>query len=159
RISTLGFLPYKDLWTLYGPRQSLLVPFAKLIFGRSLLGHRMINIVMLEAVVLLVYLLCRRLVPPWSAAVFASAVGLITIPLSYVMTFLFLVPGLYLAFFPHELNPPGDFGRRREIAGMVLIGFAFLGRIDYGLLALWAVAVFIFFSRRSGATPAHVVMI
>lgn len=158
RFSTFGYLPYRDLWTLYGPAQSLLGPILNLIIGRSLLGHRIINIIMLEAVVILTYLLCSKFIARSSAAVFATVIGLLTLPLSYLTALLFLLPGMYLAFFPHEGASTRNRSCQREIAGMVLIGCSLLGRLECGLLALWAVLVFICFSWKDN-TRSRIAMV
>lgn len=144
RFAGFGFLPYKDLWTLYGPGESLLGPIISLISGRSLLAHRIVNILMLEGLVFLIYLLCSKFVSRWNASVFASIAGLIAAPIPYVMGLLFLFGGMYLAFILHESNAPDRLGSRRQMTGMVLIGCAFLGRIDFALLALWGVLVVMF---------------
>ena len=132
-----GFLPYRDLWTFYGPGTSVLGVFLELFAGRTLLVHRISSLVILMVLVLGIYVLVKPFVGMWPASVIASTVALMAPPRSYAFAFAFIVWGIYLALLAEN---QGSIRVGRLASGLALIGLAFLGRPEFIVIAPVGVA-------------------
>ncbi|MGQ0679048.1 MAG: hypothetical protein ACT4OM_05225 [Actinomycetota bacterium] len=128
RFSGFHRLPYRDLWTLYGPGSSLFGPLVSLAFGHSILALRLLQVVFLLAMVAGAYELTRALAGWPLAAVVASAIGTVARPpIHFTLAFAFVLWGL--ALIHRDLNRPT--GGRRLWVGFVLLGFSLLGRYEF----------------------------
>jgi hypothetical protein len=148
-----GRLPYRDLFTLYGPGNSLLGPIFSFVAGRQLLVHRLLNLLLLLVLVVGIYRLSRRYVSPWIAAVVASATGLIGVPYHYAMTFACLAWGFHLIA-GHEGEPD-----RRLVSGALLIGLAFMGRHEFAMVSVLILALYWLMQRTRSPSSARTVLL
>jgi hypothetical protein len=133
RFTSLSTLPYRDLWTLYGPGPPLLGSISTHLFGRGVLVVQIVHIMIQVALVLGVYFLVRRFVHTWVAV-------LLTVPIAsfayspnhfhFSMSLSLLVWGMWLL---SSMAKSGQ-SKRVAVAGL-LIGLSFLGRYEYVLFA------------------------
>lgn len=133
RFTDFSTLPYRDLWTLYGPGPPLLGSLSTHAFGRGVLGVQLVHLGIQVALVLGVYFLLRRLGLRWLAV-------LLTVPLAafayspshfhFSLSLSLIVWALWL------LASTSSSGQtRRATVGALLIGLSFLGRYEFVLVA------------------------
>src|SRR5689334_6401103 len=76
-----GQVPYKDFWWFYPPGQPYLLAALWKLFGPSLLTWRIVRVLSNAAVVVLAYLLSRRIASRWlSLAAAAITAGTMAFP-------------------------------------------------------------------------------
>jgi hypothetical protein len=130
-----GALPYRDFWWLYGPASPVLAAVATAVTGPSILFLRLLGIVALGVQAAVGYALIRSTAPHVVAAVVSiGATAATTFILGVELTAWTLAVTLALA---------GLLARQQghdRLSG-VLIGLAFLGRLDIGVYALAAAIV------------------
>ena len=144
RFTSLEYLPYRDLWTLYGPGPPLFGGAIMDVFGPGLLPIRLGYLALHAALALAVYLVARRFAG-WALAI------LLSIPIAtfayipnhfhFAMSITLILAALVLLLRGAERAPPTTV----EIAiPALLVGSAFLGRWELapvgailGLLIWW----------------------
>lgn len=128
-----GLLPYRDYWLLYGPLAGWILAVPTAIFGPTVELTRLAGLGVLAGQAVVVYHLCRRwtdrfpsillaVAASWIVAVFVG-LEMTSWPLAMTIALLGLVLRLE--------------SRRPILAGM-LLGLAFLSRLDVGAYALLA---------------------
>lgn len=139
RFTNLSTLPYRDLWTLYGPGPPLFGKMALSLGGPDVLLIQIEQVAVHTLMVVGLYLLLLRFVPWWVAAVLAAVPAtLAPVHTHYAHSLVFVVWGLW---FVHR----AELGRseRRLALGAALIGSSFLGRYEFAgvgvgvILLLW----------------------
>lgn len=134
-----GELPYRDFWSFYAPGQFYLVAGVFRLLGVTVLAERLLGIAELAALLLLLFLLCRRVAGEafaWSGWLLALtwklgpplALGVTTALLLGMASLLCLL--LFLERRGRWLIPAG-----------LLTGLALLFRQDFGLYFLFAEAL------------------
>lgn len=127
RFLDLAHLPYRDLWTLYGPGPPILSSVVMDMFGQGL-GPQRISLVLVHLlVVAAAYLVARRFVAAWIAGVLVALFAALIVPFHFEQSIGFLLWGVWFvlrAADDHELAP-----RRLAIAA-VLFGLSFWGRFE-----------------------------
>lgn len=141
RFTGFEYLPYRDLWTLYGPGPSLFAAVLDTLAGPGLMTARLGLIGIQGALVTGIYALSARFVSRWVAAGLAAVVatfGYLHNHYHFGMALAFVAWGLWFV----------DRGRiernsRRITIGLGLIGACFLGRYELapiaalGVITLW----------------------
>lgn len=126
-----GETPYSDFWWFYPPGQPYLLALFDWLFGPSLLWWRVVRVLANAAVVVLVYVLARRVASPrlalLAAAVAAGAMAFPSGPHPFPIA-LALCLGAFVAI------------ERPALAG-ALVGLASLWRIEFAAYAGLAVLV------------------
>jgi hypothetical protein len=137
RFTSLSRLPYRDLWTLYGPGTSLIGPIVDAFFGRQLIAQRLADFAISLVLVAGVYQLARRFINWPIAAAFASAVGAVAVPPHhFARAIAAVVWGLWFIRRYEEEDKPSSLW-----IGCLLLGMSFLGRYEFSLLAVGLVIV------------------
>ncbi len=141
RFSGLTQVPYRDLWTLYGPGPPYYGAAIMGVFGRGLLPLRLGYLVLHAVLVLGVYVVASRFVRRWVAA-------LLTIPIA---TFAYSPAHFHFAgsialilwgmwFILRAAEDPSRSTRRVTI-GALLIGLSFWGRYEFVVITVVLVVV------------------
>jgi hypothetical protein len=133
-----GQFPYRDFWFLYGPGAGLLVAFPTWVFGPSMLLLRLLGLFVFFAQAAIGYWILRRSVAHFPAALVAvSAVapaalllGLEPSAWGVSTTLVFLALAIRIS------------DSRRVLLSGVVLGFAFVTRLDVGAYGLIALLVF-----------------
>ena len=132
-----GLIPYRDYWLLYGPLSGFVLAIPTVLLGPSIELTRSVGFAVLCCEAAAAYLVARR----WAAAIPAVAIGIaavvmmpaiMTIDLSgWPMAMTIALLAIYL-----------QIGTRRSgIVVGLLVGLAFLCRLDLGAYALLAVLI------------------
>ena len=130
-----GELPYRDFWWLYGPASGVLVAIPTAILGPSLLLPRVLGLIVLMSQAGLGYALLRTKVAHVPAAIIAIAA---VTPEAFLMHVDVSAWSVSLALALAAIFVRTGTSRRPIWSG-VLIGAAFLARLDVGAYALLAV--------------------
>jgi hypothetical protein len=132
RFTDLSRLPYRDLWTLYGPGPPLLGSITTHLFGRGVLGVQLAHVGIQVALLLGVYFLLRRLGHRWLAVVLAvplASFAYLPNHFHFSLSLSLIVWALWLLA---SASPPG--GTRRATLAGIFIGLSFLGRYEFLLV-------------------------
>jgi hypothetical protein len=130
-----GELPYRDFWWLYGPASGVLVAIPTAILGPSLLLPRLLGLIVLMSQAGIGYALLRTKVAHVPAAIVAIAA---VTPEAFLMHIDVSAWSVSLALALGAIFVRTGTSKRPIWAG-VLLGAAFLARLDvggYGLLAV-----------------------
>jgi hypothetical protein len=144
RFTDLQRLPYRDLWTLYGPGPPVLSSIVMDVFGPGLGPQRIALLLVNVLVAAAVYLLARRYVPSWTAGVLSAFVLAVEVPFHFEQTMAFLLWGLWFA-----LRASADEARapRRLSIAALLFGLSFWGRFEFVVVGVLLVLGLWYFSR------------
>ena len=134
RFAADGYLPYRDIWTLYGPGTSVLGALTTPMFGPGALATGIVQLITGGVFLALgFYLLTSRYVDRIFAAVLAAALGTIaTFPHHFTQSLALLIWGLWC------IASAGDSKKvstRKLATGAALIGWSFLGRYELVIVA------------------------
>jgi hypothetical protein len=137
-----GRLPYRDLWTLYGPGPPILGSMIMSLFGPGLGPQRVFQVLVHAGIVAATYLVARRYVPGWVAAALAAMTAAVAAPIHFQQTIALLLWGLW--FLLRAGDDPARAPRRLNVAAL-LFGLSFWGRFEFVLvgpalvigLAIW----------------------
>ena len=132
RFTSLGRLPYRDLWTLYGPGPAFMGSAVMDVFGPGLVPLRLLDLLLLSLVAAATYAIAVRFVPWWLAAALASAVPIFSHLHHFTAT---LVPTLWGIWLLARAGDGGTGARPRAIVGSLLLGLSFWGRYEFVLIA------------------------
>lgn len=151
RFTSFDYLPYRDLWTLYGPGPPFFGGAIMDVFGRGLLPIRLGYLALQAALVVLVYLVARRFVSRPLAVLLAIPVATFAyIPnhFHFAMSSTLVLAGLLLVLRIHERPRP----RTGEAAlAALLMSSAFLGRWELAPVgAILGLAIWWWFRRELG---------
>lgn len=150
RFTTFTRLPYRDLWTLYGPGPAIVGSIMNLLFGPGLVQLHLGMMLSHLSLVFGVYFLARRFVSWWLAAVMAAAVASFAqSPPHFTLALTLFVWGF---FFLARVQDRPDLANRRVSIGSLLIGSAFLGRYEHALLSV-VLIMFLWLYLRPSLTP------
>ena len=144
RFTDLGHLPYRDLWTLYGPGPPVYSSIVMDLFGRGL-GPQKIALFLIQIlIVAAAYLLARRFVAAWTAGSLAALVASVGYAVHFQQTLVLLLWGLWFV-----LRASEDAGRapRRLTIAAVLFGLSFWGRFEFVVVGIALVVGLWFFAR------------
>ncbi len=155
RFSGLSQVPYRDLWTLYGPGPPYYGAAIMELFGPGLLPIRLGYLVLHALLVTGVFVVAARFVRRWVAA-------LLTIPIA---TFAYSPAHFHFAgsialilwgtwFLLRAPEDPAHTPRRVTI-GALLIGTSFWGRYEFVVIAVVLVVVLWLLLRRHLGTSAR----
>lgn len=133
RFTDFSTLPYRDLWTLYGPGLPVLGSLSTHAFGRSVLGVQLVHLGIQVALVLGVYLLLRRLGHRWLAVVLTLPLAAFAYSPSHFHFSLSLSLIVWALWLFASTSSSGQ--ARRATVGALLIGISFLGRYEFVLVA------------------------
>jgi hypothetical protein len=139
-----GQVPYQDFLWPYGPAQPYLLGLSFEAFGTSLLGWRLLRILVVALTTVVVFALVRRTagermaLVAWLVAACALAQPANASP--FPVALLFSLLGLLLAAGPAAGQAAGA-GRRRALLAGLFLGFAAAWRFDFALYGAAAVAV------------------
>jgi hypothetical protein len=136
RFSSFSMLPYRDLWTLYGPGPPIYGSVIMHVFGRGTLPLRIGFVAVQAGLAVAVYLLARRYVARWVAVVLAVPIASITwsqFQFHFASSMLFVLWGTWFI-----LRAEDDRTRtlRRAAIGAFLFGTSFWGRYEFVVLAV-----------------------
>lgn len=134
-------LPYRDLWTLYGPGPPIYGSIIMHLFGRSTLPARLGFLAVQAALALVVYLLAKRFIGSWPAV--ALTVPIATIASSqfhfhFTWSVLLILSGILIVLRSEET--PERQARHTAVAAF-LIGMSFWGRYEFLPLAVLLVVL------------------
>jgi hypothetical protein len=158
RFTDPSTMPYRDLWTLYGPGPPIFGSLIMIALGPGLLPLRIAYLILHGLLVVAVYAVARRFVPWWAAV-------LLTLP---VATFAYSHRHFHFAgsvalivwgfWFLLRAQDQPRLTVRRAAVGAFLIGTAFWGRYEFVVLSLiLVVALWLFLRPR--ITPGHLVVL
>jgi hypothetical protein len=136
RFTGPSLLPYRDLWTLYGPGPPVWTSLVSDVAGPGVTQLRAAHLAVMVLLLVGTYLLLRRLVPWWAAALLAAVVATVGSPQGqhhFTMTLAFIFWGLW--FIDRVADDRARSSRRAAIGGL-LIGLSFLGRYEYAVVAI-----------------------
>jgi len=133
RFTDLSRVPYRDLWTLYGPGPPVLGSVVGQLFGPGLLASRISLLVTLGLMVAAVYAIAVRYVAWWWAAAFASAVATFGSHFHFRQTLVFLLWGIWFVL---RADDQPEKATRRAAVGAFLIGMSFWGRFEFAAVGL-----------------------
>ena len=127
-----GLFPYRDYWLLYGPLSGIVVAFPTFVFGPSIELLRVVGLILLtvEAVV------AFRLANVWAApapAVALSVSAVVLLPAMLGLDASAWMVAMTLALLAVYLSVGT---RRSGLLVGILVGVAFLSRLDVGAYAL-----------------------
>ena len=129
-----GLLPYRDYWLLYGPASGLLVAIPTWVFGPSLEVLRIFGLAALCVQALITFRLSRIWAAPGPAVALTIA-AVVMLPAllgldasAWLVAMTFALLAIYLSV---------GTGRSGVVVGVV-VGLAFLSRLDVGVYALVA---------------------
>lgn len=136
----VGFerLPYRDLWTLYGPGPPVLGSAVMRLFGPSLGPQRIAFVLVQAAIVAAAYLVARRFVPRWVSAVLAALVAMVAYPSHFQQSIALLLWGLWLVL---RASDDPERAYRRLLGAALLFGLSFWGRFELVPVGLVLVVV------------------
>jgi hypothetical protein len=132
-----GLLPYRDYWLLYGPLSGYLLAIPTALFGPTIEALRIAGLVLVFAEAAIGYRLACRWTPRFPAAVIGIAAAILPAALlgidlaAWNLAMALSLAGVYVA--------TGT--SRWTVIGGVLIGLAFMARLDVGAYALLACLV------------------
>ncbi len=127
-----GELPWQDFWWVYGPAEPLGLAGLQEVVGRSLLGWRVVHVLVAAGAALLAYRLVRRETPvPLALAAWLTMAAALSFPLIPNP----VAPALLLALGAIAAAP------RRPVVAGVLAGAAVAFRLDVGAAAVLAAAI------------------
>ena len=153
RFVSDGYLPYRDIWTLYGPGSSVLGAITTPLFGPGALALGIVQVVTGGFLVLGVYLLSRRYVNRIIAAVFAAAVGTVaTSPHHFTQSLTLLIWGLWFIISSDDSKKASKW---KLPIGAALIGSSFLGRYELAVVAPILIVGLWWFLRPTLEPPAR----
>ena len=138
RFLGLDRLPYRDLWTLYGPGPPVLGSLIMGIFGPGLAPQRIVVVLVHLSIVLVSYLLSRRFVPRWVAAALATFVAVGAYPVHFQQTIVLLLWGVWFVL---RASEDRERAPRRLLVASLLFGLSFWGRFEFVLVAIPLVVV------------------
>ncbi len=138
RFTGLTKLPYRDLWTLYGPGPAVYGSVVSRLFGPGLLASRIADLMVLGLLVFAVHALCRRYVPWWWAATFAAGVATLGSQYHFTHALVLVLWGIWFIVTAEDL---GTTASRRVTLGAFLIGVSFWGRYEFAVIAAALVLV------------------
>jgi hypothetical protein len=129
-----GLLPYRDYWLLYGPASGVLIAIPTWVFGPSIELARVIGLAALCAQAAVAFRLARVWAAP-GPAVALSIAAVVMLPAllgldasAWLIAMTFALMAIYLSV---------GTGRSGVLVGL-LVGLAFLSRLDVGVYALVA---------------------
>ena len=143
RFTDFTRLPYRDLWTVYGPGPPILSSVTMDLFGRGWGAQQVVLLLVHITIVAAAFLLAKRFVSSWVAAALAALVATTTYPFHYAQTIALILWGLWLTL--RASDDPSRMRRRLVIAAF-LFGMCFWGRYEFVpvavalVVALWFVA-------------------
>lgn len=137
RFSNLTILPYRDLWTLYGPGLPYFGHLAFVIGGPTVTALKLEQLLVHAAMIVGLYLLLRRFLPWWFASVLSAVPATLTPVIThYAHALVFVVWGLWFIL---RSEDDGKRSTRRLATGACLLGFSFLGRYEFAAVAIGSV--------------------
>lgn len=152
-----GEVPYRDFWAYHAPGQFYLVAAVFRLFGTTMLVERVLSVLVIAALVVLTYLLTRRLAGGvWAAATALSLLpvlypdGFSAVPAGFIPSGVALVLGSLLCFLLYL-----ERGGRWLIGAGALLGLAMLFRQDLGVYAAVAEGLTLALYLRSHRLPAR----
>jgi hypothetical protein len=136
RFTSWSLLPYRDLWTLYGPGPPIYGSILMNLFGRGTLPSRLGFISVQAALVLAVYLIARRYTGRWLSVALAAPIATIAVS-EFQFHFAWSAAlALWGAWF---VLRSGEAPRRRvgrAAVGAFLMGMSFWGRYEFASFAV-----------------------
>jgi hypothetical protein len=129
RFTGPSYLPYRDLWTLYGPGPPVLGSFVSDLFGSGILANRLMAAALQALFVAAAYAVLRRFVAWWWAALLC--VPLATFAFAHYFHFVqSLTIVLFGLWFVVRSDDDPERRSRRLVSASVLFGLAFWGRYE-----------------------------
>lgn len=131
RFTSLSLLPYRDLWTLYGPGPPVYGSIIMRLFGPGTVPVRLGFLAVQAALALVVFLLAQRFVGRWTSIVFAAPVATIAASqfhFHFAWSILLILSGIWFVLRAEE-RP-----RHRTVlasVGAFLMGASFWGRYEF----------------------------
>ena len=152
RFTSWDRLPYRDLWTLYGPGPPAFGSLVMRVFGSGTLPIRLSYVALHAALTLGVYAISRRYAPRWAAALLAVPVatfGYSSNHFHFAGSVALILWGLWFIL----RSGGGDRVSIRQVAtGCFLIGWSFWGRYELApIAAAGVIAVWVFLAPRLGS--------
>ena len=141
-------LPYRDLWTLYGPGPPLVGSAVMHLFGPGIGPQIVIHLLLHVATVAAVYLVARRFVPAWVAAIFAALPAAVTYSLHFQYTLALLLWAVWLVLRAGQRDSPAS---GHLVGASLLFGLSFWGRFEFVLVGIAAALALWLWTR--GAVP------
>ncbi len=133
-----GQMPYRDFLWAYGPGHAYLLGGSFDAFGPSLMGWRVIRVLMDAGVATTVFLVARRHAPwPLALAGWLAAACAMAQPTSATP----LAPALFAAVAAVAVASREEAGRFAPAGAGALVGLAAAWRLDFGLYAAGAVVI------------------
>jgi hypothetical protein len=152
RFTNWDLLPYRDLWTLYGPGPPVFGSFIMRLFGSGTLPIRLGYLVLHLLLVMGVYVVSKRFVPPWVAAVLAIPVATFGYSPNHFHFAISVAVILWGLWFVLRAGNRERLSVRMVAMGALLVGAAFWGRYEFALVgALCAVGLWAFLRPRLGS--------
>jgi hypothetical protein len=152
RFTGWEILPYRDLWTLYGPGPPVVGSIVMRLFGTGTLPFRVSYLVLQLVLVLGAYAVSKRFVRPWMAAVLVIPVatfGFSPSHFHFATSAALILWGVWFVLTAGDREP---LSVARVAVGAFLIGFAFWGRYELAPVgAVGAVGLWAFLRPRLGA--------
>jgi hypothetical protein len=140
RFTGLELLPYRDLWTLYGPGPPLLGSMVTGLFGRDVLVLRLAYVLLHAALVLSAYFVARLFVSWWQAVLLVLPVASFAFlqnHFHFAMSLALILWGLWLILrVPPQASVPIS-----SYVGASLMGLSFLGRYEFVAFSLVAIGL------------------
>jgi hypothetical protein len=149
RFTGWSYLPYRDLWTLYGPGPPALTSVVADLTGAGVGQIRVTHLVVVLVLVGGAYLLLLRFLPWWAAMLLGCVVATVGSPQGhqpFSMSIAFLFWGLW---FIDRVSDDRARGALRAVIGAALIGLSFLGRFEFAVVAMLMVLVITWGLRRA----------
>lgn len=158
RFTAPTMLPYRDLWTLYGPGPAVLGALTMGAFGRGLVPITLVHLLVDTLLALGVYALARRYTSGFVAGVMGVAVvTFASSPMHFAETLALLVWGLWFIL---KSSDEAARSKRRLGIGSALIGTAFLGRYEFLVVSpLLVVAMWLWLRPRLGPPAQRIVLL
>ena len=130
RFTSLSMLPYRDLWTLYGPGPAAYGSIIMRLFGPGTLPVRLGFLAVHAALALVVYLLARRFVGTWASI--AVSVPVATFAASqfhfhFTWSLLLVLSGIWFVLRAEGSTRHGAL----TAVGTCLMGASFWGRYEF----------------------------
>jgi hypothetical protein len=144
RFTDLGHLPYRDLWTLYGPGPPIYSSVVMDLFGRGIGPQKVALFLVHVFIAVAAYLVARRFVPRWTAGTLAALVAALGYPVHFQQTIVLLLWGLWFTLRASE--DPRRAARRLAVAAF-LFGLTFWGRFEFVVVGAALVIGLWFFAR------------
>lgn len=140
RFAGLELLPYRDLWTLYGPGPPLVGSLVTDLFGRDVLAFRLAYVLLHGALVIGAYVVARLFVGWWQAVLLilpVASFAFLQNHFHFAMSLAFVLWGLWLIL----RVPPRASVPISSFFGAALIGLSFLGRYEFVPFSVAAVGL------------------